>query len=65
MRVDISPFAGRTGELRFSGGSGNLDFIQFSSSTVPEPSVVVLLLVALSVSLLAWRGAVGDPFVKR
>jgi len=35
---DISQFAGQTGELRFTAGSGILDNIQFSSSPIPEPT---------------------------
>lgn len=41
--IDISPYAGQSGELRFAVpglGSGMLDGIQFSSSPIPEPSVL-------------------------
>jgi hypothetical protein len=42
---DISAFAGQTGELRFTdpSGGGKLDFIQFSTTPVPEPSTWALL----------------------
>jgi len=39
---DISGFAGQTDELRFRG-PGYLDFIEFSTEQVPEPSVLGLL----------------------
>jgi hypothetical protein len=35
---DVSQFAGQTGELRFTAGTGILDNIQFSSNPVPEPA---------------------------
>ncbi len=38
---DISSFAGQTGQLLFQGG-GELDFIQFSPSPIPEPSCLAL-----------------------
>lgn len=38
---DVSSFAGQTGELRFQG-AGYLDYIQFSTQTVPEPSMLSL-----------------------
>jgi hypothetical protein len=41
--VDVSMLAVRTGELRFTGGSGLLDYIQFSPVPIPEPSVLGLL----------------------
>jgi hypothetical protein len=42
--VNVGGVAGQTGELRFlSLGSGNLDYIQFSPSIIPEPSSVALL----------------------
>ncbi len=41
--VNLSAFAGQTGELRFSGGSGNLDYIQFSAEAIPEPGSLGLL----------------------
>ena len=49
---DVSAFAGQTGELRFSGG-GFLDAIHFSSSAVPEPSVLGLTI--LGALILGWR----------
>lgn len=58
--VDISSYAGQTGELRFSVpslGPGDtqtpLDEIQFSSAAIPEPSV--LTLSAFGTLLLTWR----------
>jgi len=39
---DISSFAGQTGELRFAG-AGYLDYIQFSTQQVPEPSALSLI----------------------
>jgi len=50
---DISPFAGQNGELRFQG-AGTLDYIQFSSQPIPEPSVLGLF--GLGVLLLG-RGS--------
>jgi len=50
MMGDVSPFAGQTGELRFTSsvnGGGFLDNIQFSSQPIPEPSVLGLSLLAL------------------
>jgi hypothetical protein len=44
--ADISAYAGQTGELRFKAPyqySGMLDNIQFSSSVIPEPSILGLL----------------------
>lgn len=49
---DISSFAGQTGELRFSG-QGYLDYIQFSTEAVPEPSVLGLF--AFGALLLCWQ----------
>jgi len=42
---DISAFAGQTAELRFTApiGGGALDYIQFSTASVPEPSTWALL----------------------
>jgi len=42
---DISAFSGQTAELRFSNptGGGTLDYIQFSTTPVPEPSTWALL----------------------
>jgi hypothetical protein len=54
--ADISEFAGQTETLSFvtpANSEALLDNIQFSSSTVPEPSV--LGLCALGGLLLAWR----------
>ncbi len=53
--IDISPYAGQSGEVRFAvpwRGSGMLDGIQFSSNPIPEPSaqsfgILGLVLVAL------------------
>jgi hypothetical protein len=42
MGGDISAFAGQTGQLLFQGG-GELDNIQFSSQSIPEPSGLALL----------------------
>jgi len=53
---DISAFAGQTGELRFTaplGGGGLLDSIEFSTQSIPEPSVFGLL--ALGVITLGLR----------
>jgi hypothetical protein len=46
--VDISGFAGQVGELRFSIGPGTagssfLDFIQFSTQPIPEPSALAMI----------------------
>ncbi len=58
--VDISPYAGQTGELRFAvprlGGS-MLDEIQFSSSAVPEPSVLSLSVLGFALVLATTRWA--------
>jgi hypothetical protein len=51
--VDVGPFAGQTGELRFSG-SGSLDYIQFSSQPIPEPNAITLFLTG-SAFWFAWR----------
>jgi hypothetical protein len=43
--VDISPYAGQTGELRFAvpwQGASILDRFQFSPNPIPEPSVLSL-----------------------
>jgi hypothetical protein len=57
MGGNISAIAGQTGQLLFTalpnGGYGLLDNIQFSSTAVPEPSV--LGLSALGGVFLAWR----------
>lgn len=52
MAGDISAFAGRTGELVFSGG-GLFDAIQFSPQPIPEPTSIAL--VILGVTLLGIR----------
>jgi hypothetical protein len=54
--IDISPYVGQSGELRFAvpwPGSSMLDGIQFSSRPVPEPRVFGLS--ALGALLLGWR----------
>ena len=48
--IDISPYAGLSGELRFAVrwlASSMLDGIQFSPSPVPEPSAVSLSILGL------------------
>lgn len=53
--IDISSYAGQSGELRFAVpwlGSGTLDGIQFSSSPIPEPSALSLSILGL-VSVVA------------
>ena len=55
--VDISAYAGQTGELRFTAPwmtSGFLDGIQFSTMAVPEPSTIVLGIMS-AVSLMMIR----------
>src|SRR5262249_59639348 len=47
---DISPYAGQTGELRFTVpwlGDSVLDGIQFSSTPIPEPSALPLGILGL------------------
>jgi hypothetical protein len=39
---DVSQFAGQTGELRFTAGTGTLDNIQFSPIAIPEPTGTTL-----------------------
>jgi len=59
--ADISAFAGQTGELLFREpweSSGFLDNIQFSSSSIPEPSA--LGLVALGSLLFGFRRREGS-----
>jgi hypothetical protein len=55
--ADISPYAGQTGELLFSegpsAGEGVIDNVQFSSSSVPEPSEFAL--TALGALQLGFR----------
>ena len=58
--ADISEFAGHTGQLLFTvppyTGSDELDYIQFSSVPVPEPSEFGLaVLGALLLGLRRWR----------
>ena len=57
MGGDISAFAGQTGQLLFTAlpniGYGGLDNIQFSSSPIPEPSM--LCLSTLGALLLGYR----------
>jgi hypothetical protein len=57
MGGDISAFAGQTGQLLFSAlpnlGNALLDNIQFSSSSIPEPSA--LALITLGGLLLGYR----------
>jgi hypothetical protein len=48
--VDISPYAGQSGELRFEvpwGASGMLDGIEFSDNPIPEPSALSLAILGL------------------
>jgi hypothetical protein len=57
---DISSFAGQTGELRFStapnSSGGILDNIQFSSSSIPEPTEFAFVgLSGLFVGVRRWR----------
>jgi hypothetical protein len=54
--LDISPFAGQTGQLLFTAPVQSetiLDNIQFSTSPIPEPST--LALCALGALSLVWR----------
>jgi hypothetical protein len=59
--ADISAYAGQTGQLLFTdpyysntqGGPASIDNIQFSSSSVPEPSV--LSLFSICILLFCWR----------
>src|SRR5437773_8684938 len=56
---DIQPFAGLTGELRFTEQAASfgpgliLDDIQFSNISIPEPNVTSL--AVLAALLLGWR----------
>ena len=48
--IDISPYAGQSGELRFAVPwltSSMLDGIEFSEMSVPEPSALTLSLIGL------------------
>lgn len=48
--IDVSPYAGQSGELRFAVpwlGSGMLDSIQFSPSPIPEPSALSLSILGI------------------
>jgi hypothetical protein len=49
---DVSAFASQTGELRFQG-AGYLDYIQFSTQQIPEPSAFCL--VGLGALLFSYR----------
>ncbi len=54
--VDVTGFAGQTGELRFTIG-GLLDNIAFSSQAIPEPGVTALAglgIAVLSLRLTGW-----------
>ncbi len=75
--VDISAYAGQTGQLLFTdayygnnyGGPGMLDNIQFSSSSVPETNVLVLivfgtLLLGLSKIIQSASAAAQCPAIK-
>ena len=56
--VDVSPYAGQSGELRFSAiwpSANMLDDIRFSTTAVPEPSVLGLCGV-FALCLFALRG---------
>lgn len=52
--VDVSPFAGVTGELRF-GGAGILDAIRFSTNAVPEPGSLALVGAGCVILVLTLR----------
>jgi hypothetical protein len=56
--VDISPYAGQTGELRFAvlwETGSMLDGIQFSTKAIPEPSILSLSLLGfVLVPALTW-----------
>jgi len=54
---DISAFAGRTGRLRFNG-SGFLDYIQFSPTPIPEPSVAMMLAPGMLLLFLRHRSPI-------
>lgn len=56
--IDISPYAGQSGELRFAVpwlGSGMLDGIRFSSNPIPEPSVLSLGIIGLVLTAVLIR----------
>ena len=59
--IDISAFAGQTGQLLFTSSywpaavGDNIDNIQFSSSPIPEPSAVSLLLLGSGVLIFVRR----------
>ena len=63
--VDVSPYAGTTGELRFTGsidpsGSGRYDFYLDNMVFVPEPQVWQLLgLAGAAWGVRAWRRSVS------
>ena len=55
-QMDVSNYAGQTGQLLFSapyGYGGSIDNIQFSTTAVPEPGT--LALAVLGASLLGFR----------
>ncbi len=55
--VDISQFAGLTGELRFGGGTGGaiLDSVRFSTNAVPEPGSLALVGAGCMILVLTLR----------
>jgi hypothetical protein len=60
--VNISAWAGQTGELEFTANAGSiestivLDDIAFSTSAVPEPGTLVLMLIGgAGFVLRRWR----------
>ena len=64
--IDISPYAGQSGELRFAvpwlGGS-MLDGIQFSNGAVPEPSAISLSILGfvLVAAFTRWPKQLRQP----
>ena len=64
--VDISAYAGQSGELRFTSpwlASGLLDDIRFSPAAIPEPSALALYSLGLGVLILF--GAMKRPLGRR
>jgi hypothetical protein len=59
--ADISGYAGQTGQLLFTApvnNAGLLDYIQFSSTAIPEPSSLALgTLGALLLGFRRWRNS--------
>jgi hypothetical protein len=52
--VDISRFAGMTGELRFTGlGSGLFDDVRFSTVAIPEPGPFSLAVTGVTLLAIA------------